>query len=93
MKIAEALLLRSDLKKKLASLRERIAANAIVQDKEKPHEDPTKLIKESVDVLDELEEIGLRIDVANQSTTLPDGRLLVVAVAHRDTLAQHHSLL
>jgi len=58
-----------------------------------PHEDPTKLIKESVGVLDELEEIGLQIDVANQSTTLPDGRLLVVAVAHRDTLAQHHSLL
>jgi hypothetical protein len=93
MKIAEALLLRADLKKKLASLRERIAANAIVQEKEKPHEDPARLLKEAIGVLAELEEIGLRIDRANQSTKLTDGRTLVAAVAHRDTLAQHHSLL
>ena len=78
MKLAEALLLRSDLKKKLASLRERVAANALVQEKEKPHEDPAKLIKEAVGVLAELEAIG---------------RLLAAAIAHRDTLAQHHSLL
>lgn len=93
VKLAEALLLRSDLKKKLASLRERVAANALVQEKEKPHEDPAKLIKEAVGVLAELEAIGLRIDAANQSTRLPDGRLLAAAIAHRDTLAQHHSLL
>ncbi|MBM3953288.1 MAG: septicolysin [Planctomycetes bacterium] len=93
MKIAEALLLRADMKKKLASLRERIAANAVVQEKEKPHEDPAKLIKEAVGVLAELEEIALRIDRANQATKLADGRALAVAVAHRDTLAQHHSLL
>lgn len=93
MKIAEALLLRADMKKKLASLRERIAANALVQDKEKPHEDPAKLIKEAIGVLEELEAIGLRVDAANQSTKLADGRSLASAVAHRDTLAQHHSLL
>jgi len=93
MKIAEALLLRADLKKKLASLRERVAANAVVQEMEKPHEDPAKLIKEAVAVLDELETVGLRIDAANQATTLPDGRRLAEAVARRDTLAQHHSLL
>ena len=32
MKIAEALLLRADMQKKLASLRERIGRNAVVQD-------------------------------------------------------------
>ena len=93
MKIAEALLLRADLKKKLASLRDRVAANAIVQEKEKPHEDPAKLIKEAVGVLGEFEEIALRIDQANQVTKLADGRVLAAAVAQRDTLAQHHSLL
>jgi len=93
MKIAEALLLRADLKKKLASLRERVEANALVQEKERPHEEPSKLIKEAIAVLDELEELGLRIDAANQKTKLSDGRLLAKAVAHRDTLAQHHSLL
>ncbi len=40
MKLAEALLLRSDLQKKLASLRERIVANAVVQEGDKPHEAP-----------------------------------------------------
>lgn len=74
MKIAEALLLRADLKKKLASLRERVAANALVQDKEKPHEDPAKLIKEAVAAVAELEAIGLRIDAANQAKRLADGR-------------------
>lgn len=93
MKIAEALLLRADLKKKLASLRERVAANAVVQEKEKPHEDPARLIKEAIGVLGELEEIALRIDRANQATKLADGRPLAAAIAHRDTLAQHHSLL
>ncbi len=45
MKIAEALLLRSDMQKKLASLRERVGQNAVVQQGDEPHEDPTKLIK------------------------------------------------
>ncbi|MBB6428628.1 DIP1984 family protein [Algisphaera agarilytica] len=37
MKLAEALMLRSDQEKKIASLRERIAANAVVQEGETPH--------------------------------------------------------
>ena len=40
MKLAEALLLRGDMQKKLASLRERIGQNAVVQEGEQPHEDP-----------------------------------------------------
>lgn len=93
MKIAEALLLRADLKKKVASLRERVAANAVVQEHEKPHEDPISLIKEAVGVLEQLEALALQVDAANQKTTLSDGRLLAAAVAHRDTLSQRHSLL
>jgi len=93
MKLAEALLIRADLKKKLASLRERISANAIVQEDQKPHEDPDKLIKEAIAVLGELEDVGLRVDRANQSAKLADGRGLAAAIAQRDTLAQHHSLL
>ena len=47
MKIAEALLLRADIKKKLASSRTRIGTNAVVQEGEQPHEDPNQLIKET----------------------------------------------
>jgi hypothetical protein len=52
MKLAEALLLRADVQKKLASLRERVAKNAVAQEGDKPHEDPDKLLKESFGVLD-----------------------------------------
>jgi hypothetical protein len=46
MKLAGALLLRGDMQKKLASLRERVAQNAVVQDGETPHEDPNQLLEE-----------------------------------------------
>ena len=93
MKLAEALLLRADMKKKLASLRERIASNAVVQENEKPHEDPNDLMKQSVGVLDELEDLVLRVNTANLVTMASDGRSLAKLIAHRDKLAQQHSLL
>jgi hypothetical protein len=64
MKLAEVLLVRADAKKKLASLRERIAANALVQQGEKPHEDPAKLMKKAAGVLDELERLALAVNAA-----------------------------
>ncbi len=46
MKLAEALLLRSDQQKKLASLKQRINANVLVQEGDEPSEDPNELIKQ-----------------------------------------------
>ena len=93
MKLAEALLVRADAQKKLASLRERITRNAVVQEGDKPHEDPSKLLKEAVGVLDELERLQAMINAANLEHKLPDGRTLTAALARRDTLVQQHSLL
>ena len=93
MKIAEALLLRADIKKKLASARTRIGNNAVVQEGETPHEDPNQLIKETFASLNELEDLICRINQANQESKLPDGRTLSQALAHRDTLIHQHSLL
>ncbi|HET6252362.1 MAG TPA: DIP1984 family protein [Tepidisphaeraceae bacterium] len=93
MKLAEALLLRSDMKKKLLSLRDRIGANSVVQEKQKPHEDPAKLMKEAVGVLNQLEEITLRINAANLASKLDDGRSLAQVIALRDKLAQQHSII
>ena len=45
MKIAEALLVRSKLMRKVASLKERIAKNATVQEGDKPDENPEELIE------------------------------------------------
>jgi hypothetical protein len=93
MKLAEALLLRSDMKKKLASLRERIAANAVVQDKEKPQENPAQLMKEAAGILGDVEGLVLQINAANAASKASDGRSLAQLVARRDTLVQQHSLL
>jgi hypothetical protein len=93
MKLAEALLLRADILKKLASLRERILANAIVQEGDEPHEDPQKLIEESFAVLDGLESLAIKIHQANACHRVSDGRTLAEVIARRDTLAQRHSLL
>jgi hypothetical protein len=81
------------MKKKLASLRERIASNAVVQENVKPHEDANTLIKEAVGVLDETEKLVLKINTTNLSTRLADGRSLAQVIAVRDTLAQQHAIL
>lgn len=93
MKLAEGLLLRADMQKKLASLRERIGKNAIVQDGEKPHEDPNKLLAEAFAVLREFESLVFRINQANLRNTLADGRSLTQAIGHRDMLVAQHSLI
>ena len=93
MKLAEGLLLRSDMQKKLLSLRERISQNVRVQDGDSSAEDPNKLLAEAVGVLIEMEGMIFRINEANLVHKLPDGRSLTEAIARRDTLAQHHSLL
>lgn len=93
MKLAEALVLRADTQKKLASLRERVGKNTIVQEGSKPHEDPDKLLKEAFGVMKQLRELVGRINATNAASQLPDGRTLSDAIAQRDELIQRHSLL
>ena len=93
MKLAEALLLRADLNKKLASLRERINRNAIVQEGETPKEKVEDLLAEATSALEEQQKLVRIINAANESTKLADGRLLADVLALRDTLIAQHSLL
>ena len=48
MKRAEALSLRGDIQKKLASLRERIGRNCLVQEGNAPHENPSALFTQGL---------------------------------------------
>ena len=93
MKLAEALLLRGDLQKKQASLRTRIDANAAVQQGEKPHEDPAKLMSEFNGATDELASLVYRINASNLTGKLAGGRSLTRALADRDALVQRHAML
>jgi hypothetical protein len=93
MKLAEALLLRADLQKKIASLKERIARYSVVQEGDRPAEDPKDLLAQSVGVLKKFEETVFKINDANLKSKLPDGRSLTEAIAARDVLIERHSLL
>jgi len=93
MKLAEALLLRADLQKKIASLRERVVANAVVQQGDEPHEDPNALMREAFGVMEQLENLVVQINGTNLGSKLPDGRTMTAAIAKRDALVHQHALL
>lgn len=93
MKLAEALLLRADQKKKLASLRERITRNSIVQEGEVPSERVEDLLKEADAVMREHLDTVQKVNAANQTSKIADGRLLSGVLAERDALVHQHSLV
>lgn len=93
MKLAEALLIRADQKKKILSLRERIAQNALAQEGDRPREDVAQLIPECFAVIAEQQALVLKIDAANAAARLPDGRPLAEVLAARDMLMQQHGIL
>ena len=93
MKLAEALLIRADQKKKILSLRERIAQNALAQEGDAPREDVATRITECCAVVAEQQALVLKIDAANAAARLPDGRPLTAVLAERDTLMQQHGIL
>jgi hypothetical protein len=92
-KLAEALLLRADMQTRLARLRERIAANMVVQQGDKPKEDPTKLLSEAAGLLRDLERLIVSINRTNTKAKIEDGRTMTEAIAARDMLKAHYSLI
>lgn len=93
MKLAEALLLRSEMQTKLAKLRQRIAKAAVVQEGDTPQEDAEQLLKEASGVNDDLYALVERIHRTNQREKLGDGRTIAQAMAERDRLRQELALL
>lgn len=92
MKLAEALLLRADLQKKVASVSARVARNVVVQQGEVPHEDPELLLREGTSVIEELRTQVVGINTAHLTGKTADGRTLTAALAQRNALAQQHAL-
>lgn len=93
MKLAEALILRGDQQKKIISLRQRIQANAQVQEGETPSEDPNDLLKQAIIVSGELHKMILRIHRTNAQSVLPDNRSLLDVLIERDALSEQHKIL
>lgn len=86
MKLAEALLLRADLQKKVDQLTNRLKPVMIVQAGKIPQEDPIKLMAQLRNSIKKLEEIIIKINKTNIVTALPDGRPIMEGLAQRDSL-------
>ena len=92
MKLAEALILRADCKKRLEQLKSRVIRNARVQEGDQPAEEPQGLLVEVERVARELAELVKRINRTNSATALGDGLSLSDALAERDALGVRHRL-
>src|SRR5947207_3928104 len=86
MKLAEALILRADLKKRSEQLRERLRRNAKVQEGDQPAEQPEALFSEFEGVAAELEALIRRVNWTNSNVLFNDTYRISDAIAMRDTL-------
>ena len=93
MKLAEALMIRGEMQTKLASLRQRIQANVLVDDGESPQEAPGELMREAAGLMQDRTSMLIRIHATNHTAALPDGRSMTQALAERDELSARHKLI
>ena len=93
MKLAEALLIRSDMQKKLAQIKGRIRSNVKVQEGDAPNEDPNALMIEASQVITELSALIERIHRTNAVAQSNEGQSMLTLLIERDTLEMRHKLL
>jgi hypothetical protein len=93
MTLAEALLERADLQKRIEALQSRIVANASYQEGEEPAEDPAELLVECERALAALERLVTAINLTNAAAVTAAGELLTAALARRESLRGRHSIL
>ncbi len=86
MLLAEALIERAALQRKISDLQGRAEACAVYAEGEQPTEDVNALLTEAVAAGDALVTLIYRINVTNTTTTLPGGLTLTMALARRDAL-------
>src|SRR5215469_14652906 len=93
MKLAEALIQRGDIQKRLAELQDRLKRSAWVQEGEKPHEDPAKLKREVAALVGQVQGLVFQINLANTATRLESGMTLTESLAQRDAITLHQNVL
>jgi septicolysin len=86
MKLAEALQERADLNRRIEQLRYRLSNNVLVQEGEKPLEDPAVLLEELESSFTRLEWLIARINLTNCAVKV-EGRSLTELIARRDVLS------
>jgi len=86
MKLAEALIERSELQKENAILLDRIKDNLQVQEGDLPVEAPEKLISQYEHNMERLSELVSKINKTNSKTEFNDGMSIADVIAMRDCL-------
>ena len=86
MTLAEALQERADLNRRIEQLRYRLNNNVLVQEGEKPLEDPAALLEELESSFTRLEWLIARINLTNCAVKV-EGRSLTELIARRDVLS------
>lgn len=92
MKIAEALILRADIQKRIAQLKTRLNNNAKVQENEEPAENPELLLTELENLILQLNDLIVKINRTNTLSKI-DEISLVELIAKKDTLSQKAGIL
>lgn len=93
MKLAEALIARSDLQSRLAGLRERLTRSSKVQEGDEPPENPEVLLSELDQVTNQLLEMIQRINKTNNQTIVHSEYTLADLLAKRDVLSMKRKVL
>ena len=92
MKLVEALILRSDLQKRIEQLRVRLNNNAKVQKNDEPSENPEELLNELDNNINQLKILIKQINRTN-CVTVSNGQTLANLIAERDTLTLKSNIL
>ncbi|MBF7683490.1 DIP1984 family protein [Acinetobacter sp. B5B] len=93
MKLAEALLIRSDQQKKISSLKQRINNNVLVQEGNEPSEDPHQLLIELFNLISEQQKLIYKINLTNANTMVEHNTSLLELIMQRDAAVERHKVL
>ena len=92
MKLAEALQERADLNRRIEQLRYRLSNNVLVQEGEKPLEDPAALLEELESSFTRLEWLIARINLTNCAVKV-EGRSLTELIARNPQIKNPNLIL
>lgn len=92
MKLAEALILRTDSQKRLEQVKHRLLLNSKFQEGETPSEDPKDLEKELKHLLKQLKQLIQRVNRTNLLTPFDEDRSLGDALVERDLIGQERKI-
>lgn len=92
MKLAEALILRTDCQKRIEQLKNRLIQNAKIQEGESPNENPKELTKELTNLLSQLKQLIKTINRTNLLTAFDGNLSLADALTERELLGQERKI-